>query len=174
MIIFFDSEFTELGIDPKLISIGFISENGKEFYAELTDTYEMTDCSDFAREAVLPQLDGGYCRMTLGECASKFIAWLETEFSHEEPLELATDSRAFDWVWIEELLCVANAQPANLKNRPMILQFDAIRGARYLNAVERTYANGLRRHHALDDAKAHRLGWHSMNQFAGKVSVYGE
>lgn len=26
-------------------------------------------------------------------------------------------------------------------------------------AVEEAFANGLRRHHALDDAKANRLGW---------------
>jgi hypothetical protein len=39
MLIFFDTEFTELGIDPKLISIGLISEDGThEFYAELSDT----------------------------------------------------------------------------------------------------------------------------------------
>jgi hypothetical protein len=39
MLIFFDSEFNDLGIDPKLISIGLISKDGThEFYAELSDT----------------------------------------------------------------------------------------------------------------------------------------
>ncbi|MDP1872049.1 MAG: hypothetical protein Q8K61_10550 [Gallionella sp.] len=60
MLIFFDTEFTELGIDPKLISIGLISEDGtREFYAELSDTYQPTDCSAFVHEAVLPHLQGG-------------------------------------------------------------------------------------------------------------------
>lgn len=40
MLIFFDTEFTELGIDPRLISIGLVSEDGRTFYAKLTDTYE--------------------------------------------------------------------------------------------------------------------------------------
>ena len=36
MLFFLDTEFTGLGIDPKLISIGLISEDGtREFYAEL-------------------------------------------------------------------------------------------------------------------------------------------
>ena len=57
MLIFFDTEFTELGIDPRLISIGLISEDGqREFYAELSDTYTIEDCGDFARLAVIPKL----------------------------------------------------------------------------------------------------------------------
>ena len=40
-LIYFDTEFTELGIDPRLVSIGLISEQGdRTFYAELSDTYQ--------------------------------------------------------------------------------------------------------------------------------------
>ena len=36
MNIFFSTEFAELGIDPKLISSGFVDETGERtFYAEL-------------------------------------------------------------------------------------------------------------------------------------------
>ena len=39
-LIFFNTEFTDLGVDPRLISVGFVSEDGeRSFYAELTDTY---------------------------------------------------------------------------------------------------------------------------------------
>lgn len=59
MLVFFDTEFTELGIDPRLISIGLVSEDGERtFYAELSDTHVPSDCSDFAREAALPHLEG--------------------------------------------------------------------------------------------------------------------
>ena len=67
MLIFFDTEFTELGVDPRLISIGMIAEDGQTFYAELADTYTQADCSHFAVEAVLPHLEGGKARMTMSE-----------------------------------------------------------------------------------------------------------
>ena len=37
----------------KLISIGLIAEDGREFYAELSDTYTIEDCGDFARACLL-------------------------------------------------------------------------------------------------------------------------
>ena len=57
MIIFFDTEFTSLHVKSKLISIGLISEDGREFYAEMTDTYLISHCSDWVKENVLPLLD---------------------------------------------------------------------------------------------------------------------
>jgi hypothetical protein len=56
MLIFFDTEFTDLCIGSRLIGIGLISEDGREFYAELSDTYEIKDCCDFVQEEVLPHL----------------------------------------------------------------------------------------------------------------------
>ena len=32
MLIFFDTEFTELGIDPRLISIGLVAEDGERTF----------------------------------------------------------------------------------------------------------------------------------------------
>ena len=58
-LIFFDTEFTGLIIDPRLISIGLVSEDGREFYAELSDTYQGSQCDQFVQEAVLPRLQGG-------------------------------------------------------------------------------------------------------------------
>ena len=43
--IFFDAEFTGLHQKTTLISIGFISECGKTFYAELTD-YDKSQIND--------------------------------------------------------------------------------------------------------------------------------
>lgn len=43
MLIFYDSEFSDF-LDPRLISIGFVSEDGTcTFYAELTSTYQPSD-----------------------------------------------------------------------------------------------------------------------------------
>lgn len=43
MKLFFDTEFTGLYKDCRLISIGFISENGKRFYAEVDDNFDDVD-----------------------------------------------------------------------------------------------------------------------------------
>lgn len=151
-LIYFDTEFTELGIDPRLISIGFVSEDGtRTFYAELSDTYGPSDCSDFVREAVLPHLEGGAARMDMHELTLRLGNWLE---SFSQPVQLATDSFSWDWPWIQEIFDLSGTWPENVESRPLILS----QSLAFNLAVENAYANGLRRHHALDDAKAHRLG----------------
>lgn len=178
MIIFFDTEFTGLGIDPKLISIGFITEDGAhEFYAELSDTYQPADCSSFVREAILPHLQGGDALMTFNECATRLLRWL---IDFDEPVQLATDSLAWDWMWIEELFAEAGTgtnwpqhmdahgksevfRPPNVDGKPFILS----QTPQIMQAVEfafRDHVPRLRRHHALDDAKVNRLAWLACNE----------
>ena len=77
MLIFLDTEMTDLCADRKLISIGFVSDDGKrEFYAELSDTYQLSDCSDLVREAVLPNLQGGDAIMTKRDLSLRLVEWL--------------------------------------------------------------------------------------------------
>ena len=57
MKLFLDCEFTRLNRDTKLISLALVSEAGHEFYVELTDTYQVADCSDFVIQNVLSQLN---------------------------------------------------------------------------------------------------------------------
>ena len=52
MLVFFDTEFTGLYKDNTLISIGLISEDGKEFYAEINDL-DVNHISDWVKENVL-------------------------------------------------------------------------------------------------------------------------
>lgn len=153
MLIFFDTEFTELGIDPRLISIGLVSEFGdRTFYAELSDTYTEKDCSEFVRLAVLPHLEGGNSVMTLAELTLRLGNWLE-DFG--QPVRLATDSLSWDWPWIQEIFSIPGTWPENVERKPEILGQNT-----ELNlAIERAFASGLRRHHSLDDARANRLGW---------------
>lgn len=183
MLIFFDCEFTELGIDPKLISIGLISEDGThEFYAELSDAYMPADCSAFVQEAVLPHLQGGDALVTMRELSVRFTQWLAL---FQEPVQLATDSLAWDWMWIEEIYAEAGeyllegahvltdikdspsrlesiSRPAYVDGKPFILS----QSPQFNLAVElafRDHVPRLRRHHALDDAKANRLAWLAAN-----------
>ncbi len=152
MLVFFDTEFTELCPDARLISIGLVSEDGKhEFYAELSDTYDLADVGDFACVAVLPLLEGGNVLMTMPELTLRLKKWLE----RFESVQLATDSLAWDWQWIQEIYSVLNTWPQNLDGKPLILG----QSAEMDIAIKNAFAGGLRRHHALDDAKANRIGW---------------
>lgn len=53
--LFFDCEFTDLHGSASMISAGFISQSGDQFYAELSD-YEEDSCNDFVKATVLPLL----------------------------------------------------------------------------------------------------------------------
>ena len=156
MLIFFDTEFTDLHVEARLISIGLIAEDGREFYAELSDTYQPHQCGDFSREFVLPLLDGGVARMPMHELTLRLGNWLE---GFEQSVQLATDSLAWDWPWIQRIFETSGTWPENLAGQPLILLFDADVGEAFVNAVEAAFLTGLRQHHALDDARANRLGW---------------
>lgn len=92
MLIFFDTEFSGLILDPKLISIGMIAEDGERtFYAELSDTYLASACEPFVLEAVLPHLQGGRgltdadVSAIIGRIQSQLGAsYLETAFTAED------------------------------------------------------------------------------------------
>lgn len=152
MRIFFDTEFTGLTIDPRLISIGLVDETGKTFYAELSDTYTAADCDPFVLEGILPKLDGGGALMTMRELGERLLDWIER---YDEPVVLMTDSMAWDWPWIQEIFYEIERWPNNLVRRPEILMQESS----FNLAVEQAYNTGLRRHHSLDDAKANRLAW---------------
>lgn len=55
MKLFFDTEFTGLHKDTTLISIGIVSEDGRRFYAELTD-YNENQCNKWINENVVKNL----------------------------------------------------------------------------------------------------------------------
>lgn len=157
MLIFFDTEFTDLHPEVKLMSIGLAAEDGREFYAELSGTYEMRDVGNFAIEAVLPLLEGGDCRMPMETLTQRLGDWIR---SFAQPVKLATDSLSWDWPWIQEIFYPSELWPTNLDGKPLLLTMNYLPGYdQFCQAVERGFANGLRRHHALDDAKANRLGW---------------
>lgn len=162
MLIFFDTEFTDVHREARLISIGLVTADGeKSFYAELSDTYQQQDCSDFTCSTVLPLLEGGGCELSLLELRSHLFAWLE---AFNEPVKLACDSEAWDWPWIKVILGKRDVWPANLAHRPLLLTGNHLNDYdRFIEVVEQSFSS-LRQHHALDDAKANRLGWISVNR----------
>lgn len=156
--VFLDTEFTNLSPDARLISIGLVSESGEQsFYAELSDTYRLEDVNDFARSAVLPLLEGGGVCMTMDELGQRLAAWIE---AFTEPVILATDSLAWDWLWIQRIFHERERWPQNLRDHALLLTMNYLTHYdQFEPGVEAAFKSGLRRHHTLDDAKANRQGW---------------
>ena len=154
-LLFVDTEFTDLHADARLISIGLVSDDDqRRFYAELSDTYRLSDCSDFVKETVLPLLQGGDALMTRAELRAQLHAWL-SDFRVD--VQIATDSPDWDWRWLQ-FIFPASTWPENVITRPFLLQFEGDTGELFNGAVESAWAR-LRHHHALDDALANRFGW---------------
>ena len=105
--IFLDCEFTQLNPDSKLISLAMVSESGKEFYVELTDTYSAEDCSDFVIQNVLPQLDPLRYGQSLIEAQASLRRFLGC---FGEELEVCSDAPHWDWDFFCDLAC-AGYQP---------------------------------------------------------------
>lgn len=151
MHVFFDTEFTELSqTDSKLISIGFVSQLGLEFYAELADGWSIEDCSKFVVAEVLPHLDGAGRTMSWADLRSQLKAWIE---SIPEPVELVSDSPEWDWPWITAIFPTSNDWPSNLANEPIRYYVDEIEVKK-----EKRFRT-FRSHHALDDARLMYRGW---------------
>jgi hypothetical protein len=148
MKLFLDTEFTDF-IDIDLISIGIVSEDGREFYAERTD-YDVSACSPFVRVAVLPQLNQGeVLQGGKAEIGKRLCEWLN-EFSS---IEICTDYFG-DW---ELLLDLLDAQGSRLTTTIAYLNI-----AKHIDTrdVEMYWKqNGRRSHHALHDARANRYAY---------------
>lgn len=142
MLIYLDTEFTDLIPDNKLISIALVDENEEYFYAELTDTYELSDCSDFVKEHVIPFLRGGSYRMTAAECSVRLNMWIE---DRNVECMLGCDAPSWDIPHVKDLLYLD--WPKNLsKNQylPVYISSDV--------EEEIVAEFGYRIHNALDDA----------------------
>lgn len=101
MRIFIDTEFTDLVPHNKLISIALVDEDENYFYAELTDTYELKDCSSFVKTDVLPLLRGGNYRMSEYDCKLAIAKWIE---DRNVPCVVCTDAPSWDIPHLNKLL----------------------------------------------------------------------
>lgn len=91
---FLDTEFSERRGSMKLISIGIVSEDGREFYA-VSSEFDEGECNDWVRENVLPKIPEPKDRMRLDEIAKRV-----REFVGNDP-EFWGYYADYDWV----LLC---------------------------------------------------------------------
>lgn len=165
MDVFFDCEFTKLPYArdgyPGLISICCASEDGRRtFYAELTNTWQRGNCSQFVLDNVLPLLSGGDCQMTDAQCALNLKSWIE---DLTDEVILRSDNPGIDWPWVKELFDFFGCWPKNLRRSCGSIYFDdEAQQNVYQVALEMYWQTPLmaaHRHHALYDANSLVFAW---------------
>lgn len=165
MKLFIDTEFSTLRkINSRLISIGLIAEDGREFYAELpTHTWKF-QCSDFVREVVEPILWYGTYTMTPTELSANLRNWLR-QF---EAVKIVTDSPDWDF-WFLALIFEVDKNagwPENVAHQAIHFDPTHADADRRASASYEHYFEEPRhfQHHALHDARALRLGWLALHR----------
>jgi hypothetical protein len=157
MLLFLDTEFTGLHLNPGLISLALVDETGKRtFYAELPEESYRSRCTDWVVENVLPLLEGGNSVLPIDELRIRLQEWIE---SFGDLAMLITDSPDYDFELIK--LLFAGYWPSNLAKQPM--QFDSYAMGEdhqiTLESAMKSYHSPERpEHHALHDAIALRAG----------------
>jgi hypothetical protein len=162
--IFLDTEFTSLAKDGYacLISIGLVAHNGEEFYAELSDTWNRSLCSQFVIETVLPLLQGGEYLMTEDKLAFRLRDWIDSiEVPEGEEIILRSDAPGVDWPFVEQLFTFYGAWPKKLRRTPGSINLPtAAHNYRFEEALAAYWReNAGKQHHALEDCRALRLAW---------------
>lgn len=153
MRIYFDTEFTHLegNAERELISAGFVAEDGREWYAEISD-FNRTLCSPFVVSTVLPLLEGkAETTLPVEAFGSRLCTWLG---SFGENVELIADHSA-DWELLSRYI---SGHLATLRHRTLNTIWqppsDEPQRIKILEAELRFwFANPRKQHHALFDAR---------------------
>jgi hypothetical protein len=152
--IFIDTEFTSLNANRMrgLISIGCVSQDGREFYAELSDTWDESMCSIFVINTVLPLLEGGAYVMGIETLAVRLKAWIEA--LTDKQVVMVSDAPALDFQFVKEIFDY-HGWPKNLRQTPAGIAFEDIRQKFRFDMGLASYfkENGAHQHHALVDAR---------------------
>ena len=122
MKLFFDTEFTGLHKNTTLVSIGIIAENGKTFYAELTD-YDQKQIDEWLEKNVIANLtidkdslgkfgdDANW--LVRGDTAS-IKYYLEGWLKQFEKVVFWSDCLSYDWVLFNHIFGHAFSIPENV------------------------------------------------------------
>ena len=178
MLAFLDTEFTDLVVWPRLLSVGLVAEGGKsEFYAEVTDPDRIRATGPFGKGAVLSQfgkIAGAACSYAdLGGRLSTFLEGLAAEQASGECIDLAFGYH-LDWTLVDLAIQDSGApgwDSTRRRIRPVnfyeLTGFDA--GKMAAEAYFKTQALApFSRHHALCDARALRVAYEAAQLAAAK------
>ncbi len=154
MIVFLDTEFTDLGPKGELLSMGLVQEDGeRSLYLERSD-FDPATCSEFVQSVVLPLLGrqpAACCRFD--EFGDRVRSWLAAV-----PGKVVTIGIDFEMDW-DFLVDVLHPDwPENVIAKPLHLRV-WLSAPGFAAAEEAYFADGYPRHHALNDAQAARAGY---------------
>ena len=154
MTVFFDTEFTGLTSDPRLLSIGMVADDGQELYIELTDGWTEAMCSPWTRQHVLPMLGEGE-QLARREAGRRIGDWLAS-FSVLPTLLGDTD---WDTTLLTQLLEESKLPKGSYKVE--LLAFSSKEQAKSFEGAKQQYFKLKQAvpHHALTDAHAFRAAW---------------
>jgi hypothetical protein len=164
MKIFFDTEFTGLHQNTTLISIGFVTENERTFYAEFND-YAQKQVNDWLRHNVFPNLQfidihSLTPKLDLEHHAMKSTRQIVTTTLSEwlaqfESVEMWADYPAYDWVLFCDLFGGSLNLSKHISNNPFdvatLLKVAGINPD--VNRAEFVEFSTVKKHNALEDAK---------------------
>jgi hypothetical protein len=190
MRIFFDTEFTGLHKNTTLISLGFVSEDGRYFYAEFTD-YDKSQVDSWIEENVIDnfilsdmEVNTSRCN-TLRELSSKgsksyVVEDLKIWLSQFREIEIWSDCLAYDWVLFCDIFGTAFDIPENIFYIPFdictvfrMLGFnpdinrEEFIGEEALENIKRVFKGKEQKHNALWDALVIKECYNKLNMFMG-------
>ena len=182
MIAFLDTEFTDLVMQPRLLSVGLVAGAGiggdREFYAEVTDRDRIHAASWFALSAVLPQFSkvphAACTYAALGVRLVTFLGDLTDALADGDSLEIAF-AYHLDWELVEAATTDSGARHWESIRRRLhpVNVYDTTgfgTGARAAEAYFKSQTPAtLSRHHALCDARALRLAFEAARQRGNDV-----
>lgn len=114
---YFDTEFEDLRAGAGLLSIGLITEAGAEIYIELTDGWDIDECSPFVLDHVIPLFDadaGDKC--SHAEAGIRVLEFLKRH-AENHSVELVSDS---EWDWNLLLSLFASQGAERVGNRMQV------------------------------------------------------
>lgn len=146
MLVYIDTEFTSLE-EPYLVSAGLVAED-RELYFEVVGISPLI-CSPFVQETVFPLLTGPVLQpIEIARQLADFLKPCGPEIT------FFCDAPRYDIGLLTPFL------PAGLRWKYAVPSFLSDGPEHdFEMAFEKAFANGLRRHHALDDAKALAFAW---------------
>ena len=158
MNIFFDTEFTGLTSDPRLLSIGMVAEDGQELYLELTDGWTDAMCTPWTRQHVLPGLGKGEQVSSRLETGKRIGDWLASFLA----LPTLLGDTDWDTILFSQLLEESKLPKGSFKVE--LLTFSSKEQAKsFQDAKKRHFQlHQVVPHHAVTDAHAFQAAWGSV------------
>lgn len=165
--IFLDTEFTSLDVaQPKIISIGLATEDGRDFYREFTDTYKVSDCSQFCKDNVLTLLwRSPDVERTAFQVANEMWTFLE-DLSEEGYTPIIVADYATDFHFFYEMMFLFANHEGSFPNKSVI-GLELIRFMKGTPSFRDGFTEHLKtvgspEHHALYDAQGNRAGYNKV------------